>query len=303
MNGQQENPEARRRATIVPSERDTRSSARLIEQLIFQWRRDAGLVGAGAGAGSLLASSGEAAEFGLMNAEKAQELYAESIGHDDADARAFAGLRRLARDENDADGVLDAYRKEAKLATSPTQAVTAGVGLAQVMIRLGRRADLAERVLRDLEPLIAHVGHEIIAVYRATLEDVLVVAGRPSQALQLRVQRWGELRGLGDGADDWAVDAALAIVAASEAIGSRDDAILEWYEVIFELSRSAEALRPLLRAQLGVRRSLRLREPCVTAVPERSCHPQHRGSSTHTLCLSANDLVDGHSLVSPPCWL
>ncbi|MFT6396643.1 MAG: tetratricopeptide (TPR) repeat protein [Bradymonadia bacterium] len=205
-------------------------------------------MGAGAGAGTLVASAGEAAEFGLINTEKAQELYTESTAHDDADARAFAGLRRLARDENDADGVLDAYRKEAKVATSPTQAVTAGVGLAQVMIRLGRRADLAERVLRDLEPLIAHVDHEIIAVYRATLEDVLVVAGRPSQALQLRVQRWGELRGLGEGADEWAVDAALAIVAASEAIGSRDEAILEWYEVIFELSRSAEALRPLLRA-------------------------------------------------------
>ena len=248
MKEQQANPEARRRATIVPSERDTRSSGRLIEDLISQWQRDAGLLSGGSGGGQLLSLAGEAAEFGLLDANRAGELYGQSVEHDDADPRGFAGLRRLARDEDDADGVLDAYRKEAKLATTPTQAVIAGVGLAQVMIRLGRRADLAERVLRDLEPLLVHVDHEIVAIYRATMEDVLVVANRPSQALQLRVQRWGELRGVGDGAEDWAVNAALGIVAASEAIGSREDAILEWYEVIFELSRSSEALRPLLRA-------------------------------------------------------
>ena len=240
--------ESSRRATIVPSERDTRSAGRLVEDLIAQWQRDAELLGAGAGAGTLLANAAEAAEFGLLDTEQARAFYTAANAHDDADPRGFAGIRRLGRDDDDADAVLGAYRNEARLATTPTQAVAAGVGLSQVMIRLGRRADLAERVLRDLEPLLTHVDQEMVAVYRATLEDVLFVANRPSQALQLRVQRWGELRGLGDGADQWAVDAALAIVAASEAIGSRDDAILEWYEVIFELSRSVEALRPLLRA-------------------------------------------------------
>ncbi len=249
MSGEQRKPDGSRRATIKPSERDTRMSGQLLDQLVQTWTRDASLVGDAAGGGVILADAGEAAEFGLMDDERAARLYRHAAEHMDADPRAFAGLRRSARTNVDPEALIAAYQREAKLATRPEQALLAGMGLAQAMVREGRRGDLAERVLRDMEPLLSHVPPEVVGAYRATCEDVLMVAGKPSAAIQARIQRWSDLRQLGDEvADNYAETGALAIAVASEVVGADADSIREWYEVAFELSRSAASLRPLLRA-------------------------------------------------------
>lgn len=249
MNGEERNRESQRRATIKPSERDTRMSGQLLEQLVQCWTRDASLVAERPGGGEVLAIAAEAAEFGLMDDERAGRLYEHAANHLDADPRAFAGLRRAARRTVDTDALIAAYRREAKNAAEPNQALLAGMGLAQAMIRHGRRADLAERVLREMEPLIANAAPDVVGAYRATLEDVMLAGGKPSAALQLRVQRWGELRTLGESvADAWSEPGALSIAVASEVVGADREAIREWYGVAFELARSVDALRPLLRA-------------------------------------------------------
>lgn len=250
MSSERRNPDGNeRRATMQATERDTRMSGQLIEQLVQAWTRDASLVDHADGGGTVLALAAEASEFGLLDGERAQRLYGHSAEHDDADPRAFAGVRRLARLDGDVEALIAGYRNEARKAGTPDQALAAGVGLAQALLREGQSAAEAERLLRDLEPLVAQASPDVAAAWRSVLEDVLFAAGRPASALQLRVQRWSDLGALGEElADRYAASSALAIAAASEAVGAAESGIREWYEVVFELERSSTAARPLVRA-------------------------------------------------------
>lgn len=238
-------------ATPAAGARDTRRSRQLVESLVAAWASDARLIGDGAGAGALLAEAGEAVEFGIGDVERAAGHYRGAVAHEDADPRAFAGLRRLHRAAAELDvqqlGAL--YEQELTSATHPLQAVLSAVGFAQCALREGRSASEVAAVLAEVQPLLAQVPHDVAAVFRAVLEDVFFTADRPAEALEQRVARWGELRLLGElAAEQSASLGALAIAVACEVVGSDEAAVLDWYEVAFELRPTWDAARPLLRA-------------------------------------------------------
>lgn len=240
--------DASRRATLVAGERDTRSSGQLVELLVQHLVRDAALVGRTAGAGHLLADAAEALEFGLHDVARAEPLYAGAAAHDDADPRAFAGLRRLARDAGDRDALVAAYREEARQATEPDVALIAGTGLAQLLLRTGTPAAEVISTLSELEALLSRCSPDVVAYYRAAHEDALLANGQGAAAVQLRAQRWSELRLAAADVDPSIVEAAaVAVAVAADAVGAPDHVVAEWNEVVFEQRRSVAALRPLLR--------------------------------------------------------
>ncbi len=238
-----------RKATLGPNEADTRLSRQLLESLMQAWIRDAHLLGDAEQAGTLIAGAGEVAEIGLDDMDRARQLYERASGHPDADPRAFAGLRRIARAGGDPAGVAETYRAEIAAAQGAPQAMFAAVGLAHVLLRQGSPPAEVVALLREHEDLLQQVPAETAAVFRATLEDALFASGDDAGALAARAQRWNELRLLGDDTSErWGDVGALSVAVASEVVGSSLGAILDWYEVAFEASRSIDALRPLLRS-------------------------------------------------------
>ena len=241
-----------------PDERDpnlggqsTRRSRQLVESLVAAWSADARLLGNAQGAGELLAEAGEAVEFGIGDRARALELYRSGCAHPDADPRAFAGVRRSLRAAAslDHDALLGSYEAELAGSRAPLQAVLAGVGYAQCALRAGRAPGEIAQLMRELQPLIGQVPHDVSALFRSALEDVLLANAEHGAALQSRATRWGELRLLGEEVAESQGDlGAMAIAVASEVVGSELSAVLDWYEVAFELRPSAVAAQPLLRA-------------------------------------------------------
>lgn len=240
-----------RRGAANPNERDDRVGRQLIESLVAAWRKDAELLGASPGAGRLLASAGEAVEFAIGDPDRSAELFAAAARHDDADPRAFAGVRRQLRngDERAIGELASLYQRELAGARTSVQALLAAVGYAQCALREGESADTIVGVLHEASPLLSQAPVDVAAVFRATLEDALLAAGREREALDTRIKRWGEMRQLGDDVADVFADlGALAIAVASDAIGAGDAAVLRWYEAAFEARPSVDAALPILRS-------------------------------------------------------
>lgn len=232
-------------------ERDERRGRQLVESLVAAWRRDAALLGNAPGAGRLLAECAEAVEFAIADVDRAAELYRLAVRHDDADARAFAGVRRHLRNGAaiDLDVLAELYQRELAGARTTVQALLAAVGYAQCALRSGTPASDVVDVLHEASPLAGQVPADVAALFRATVEDALLMADRASEALNVRVSRWSELRLLGDDVADVFTDlGALAIAVASEAVGADDAAVVEWYEAAFEARPSVDAALPILRS-------------------------------------------------------
>ncbi|MFT6629629.1 MAG: tetratricopeptide (TPR) repeat protein, partial [Flavobacteriales bacterium] len=230
---------------------DPRRTRQLIESLVSAWQSDAELLGDEEGGSDLLASAGEAVEFAIGDEGRARALYTAAAAHPGADSRAFAGLRRFARqgDKLDPTELASWYQQELAAAATPSQALTAAIGFAQCSLRSGVSATSIAATLREAAPLLSRAPHDLAAAFRATLEDVLFAADEPADALRLKVSRWGDMRVLGeDVAEAHSAVGALAIAVASEVVGSDEAAILDWYEVAFELRPTLEAGRPLMRA-------------------------------------------------------
>src|SRR5690606_8885120 len=118
------------------------------------------------------------------------------------------------------------------------QAVFAAIQLAWGRVRAGGRPEEAERALRDVESLLASAPAELLSLWRATLEDVYFMMGKPSAALQTRVLRWRDDEGGDEVGGGERARSALAIAGASEAVNAERSGILDWYRVAFEHGRS-----------------------------------------------------------------
>jgi len=240
---------AERVATVVPTESDTRLSRQFLESLIQIWIRDARLIEGVPGMGTLLSHAAEAAEFGVEDTERSGLLYRRSAQSVDVDPRAFAGLRREARALSNPDAVTAWYADEFSRATTPAQRMVAGIGLSLQWMRTQGDQTRALEVLRELEGDLPRLPAELIALYRSVFEDAHLMAGAWEEALALRIQRWSELRLLGESVAAEAADAAaLAIAALAECSGAEPSVVTDWYEVAFEHRSSAAAGRPLIRS-------------------------------------------------------
>jgi len=282
-----------RRASVIASASDTRRSRAFLEAFMQSQVRDAWMLGATPGAGVLLARAGEAAEFGADDAERARAWFRDASEHGDADARAFAGLRRIARAAGHRDHVAAAWEDEMQAAPEVGRRLLAGVGLARVLLAGGAPLRETLELLAELAELVPRCPAEITALYRATLEDALVASGRGDEALRVRVQRWNELALLGTEAREAAAStAALRTAVAAERYGAGRVRPDDWYMAAFELEPTPHALRPLVRSALD-RGDAASAEALTSAFVAEHADPTVRGVWQYALArLRAHRLDD-----------
>ena len=235
-----------RRAVVIASEQDARMPRQFLDAVLAAWSRDAVMMEGTVGVGTLQAAGGEVAEFGCSDPDRGELLFQRSAAHSDADPRAFAGLRRAARRARDLKRLAEVYRLEIGAERSPVQVVMATVGAVQLGLREEARTDKLILMLRDVAPQLGEVTEDVRAVYRATLEDVLVRAGRKQEALAERVERWAQFEVAADA--DWRARGALALAVLADLMGAPAADVLDWYREAFDRAPSPDAGRPLLRA-------------------------------------------------------
>ena len=263
-------PNRPRRAMMVPSENDTRLPRQFLETLMQGWVRDAFLLENGTGAGKLRAMAGEAAEFGIEDHGRAFVFYEQSAKHKDADPRAFAGLRRAARHNNDLPALFDAYVKEHTVGITPSQRALAGVGAAQLLVREGIHLEQALDILDAIEAELSELPNELIPIVYAAREDVLTFLGEKSQAISTRIRRWGELERLTDEASEaLAADGAIGVAIACEILGGSPKKILTWYNVAFEAKQAVVSARTLLRTHFACQ-NWSAAEPIIAEVTSKA---------------------------------
>lgn len=235
-----------RRAVVIASEQDARMPRQFLDAVLAAWSRDAQMMEGTVGVGALQASAAEVAEFGCGDADRGELLFQRSAAHTDADPRAFAGLRRAARRARDLKRLAEVYRLEIAAERSAAQVVLATVGAVQLGLREEARTDKLIMMLRDVAPQLEEVTEDLRAVYRATLEDVLVRAGRKQEALAERVERWAQFEEASEA--DWRADGALALAVLADLMGAPEADVLDWFREAFDRAPSLESGRPLLRA-------------------------------------------------------
>jgi hypothetical protein len=235
-----------RRAVVIASEQDARMPRQFLDAVLAAWSRDAQMMEGTVGVGALQASAAEVAEFGCGDADRGELLFQRSAAHTDADPRAFAGLRRAARRARDLKRLAEVYRLEIAAERSAAQVVLATVGAVQLGLREEARTDKLIMMLRDVAPQLEEVTEDLRAVYRATLEDVLVRAGRKQEALAERVERWAQFEEASEA--DWRADGALALAVLADLMDSPEADVLDWFREAFDRAPSLESGRPLLRA-------------------------------------------------------
>lgn len=266
-----------RRAEMVVPPNDTRSPRVFVEQLMQARVRDAWLLGPSAEASAFLAGAAEASEFALADEERALVLFGQSAEHPEPDPRAFAGLRRSARLEGDADALLARYEEELERASDPAQRVWAGVGAARTALRMGAEADEVLGLLDALREEAASLPTELLALLDLTREAALAAGGRVEDAHRSRSRRWGVLADvLGEEGESYAAPGALAIAVAAEAAGLEPDVALDWYGVSLEADASPDAVWPLLRESLD-RGDAAAAEALLADAVSRVAAPAERG--------------------------
>lgn len=239
--------EPTRRADVLPGENDTRIPRQLVEELIQAWSRDARMLGVRPGAGILLAHAAEAAEFGAHDLRRAAELYTRSAEHPDRDPRAFAGLRRIARQAHDIASIQAAYAAELAQVETPHLRVIAAIGLATGRMRDEVAAEQVLAPLREVRDMVARVPADLAALWRSCLEDALVYAGRAADALKARTQRWNDVRAAALLDDEELAAEAVDVAIAADALLDAHDVAARWYEAAFEISPSLASVGALVR--------------------------------------------------------
>ncbi len=271
-----------RSAAVSPLASDTRVPRQLVEELVHAWNRDARMLGDRPSAGVLLAHAGEAAEFGAHDPRRARDLYERSAAHPDCDARAFAGIRRIARDAGDAGEAARAWGAEVAAAGERAdQAVIASVAYALARVRRGDAPEDALASLRSTRALVARAAPEVALLWRGVVADVMVMAGRVADALKLRQQRWNESR-----ADDGVEPTALAhdaLVVAMLAARAADDALAaRWEQVALEQGGGPAAVDRLVRRAHDAGDLATVEALLADATPDED-DPDRRGDLLYTL--------------------
>lgn len=194
---------------MTPATNDSTSNARrsppnasaLLEGLVSMWARDAALLGELEQGGRILTHAAEALEFGLRDVERAGSAFDVARRHGDRDTRAFAGLRRACRRGNDSDRLVKLYEEE-RHSHHAEPAVWAALGLCQQLLRQGGEVARVTRLLKSMETQLAEAGPEAVALHRSVVEDVLVMSGRPADALLVRRARGKSLHELGEDVEE-----------------------------------------------------------------------------------------------------
>ena len=220
----------------------------LLELLVQTWARDAAMLQGHAEAGVLLAHAAEAVEFGLTDTDRAGALYSLGAAHGEADARAFAGRRRMLRRAEQQAEVGRVYEDELNAARVVPQRLLAGLGLAQWLLRSFPDGSRSLALLEELRGLVQTAGPELESLWLAVREDALIAADRLAEALTDRSRRYDLLASLGAGVLDVA-GAALSLQTAvlAERASSDPGVALAWYQRALEFEASEEAALPLLR--------------------------------------------------------
>lgn len=238
-------PQARSRGESPTT--DGQTPRHFLEPLARIFERDAHLTSDTEGSGTLLATSAEIVEFGLVDMTRALDLHRRASQHMDADPRAFAGIRRHARGNHDIETLRASYVEQFERARCVEDKMLAACGLTMLRMRRGEDSHSVLEFLETNSSLTEACSRETRALYGSLLEDALLRNGRASDAVAERVRRFTEFNeGARQPAADVA-DGALAVASLHESLGVAPDASLTWYETAFDAQPSAEALRPLLR--------------------------------------------------------
>lgn len=239
-----------RRAELAPGESDRRVPRQLTEEIIQTWVRDARMLGDRPHAGVLLAHAGEAAEFAAQDRRRAAEFFARAAEHPDRDPRAFAGRRRLARQANDRQALMQAWEDELEHGADAGVQLLAALGLAQALMRESAPADRVLAVLRGAKDLVGRAPTDAAALWRAVLDDAFLYAGRPSDGLKVRTQRWNDARSHAEPDPAELAAEAVAVAVAAEQLGADAAVSRRWYETALEHAPGEVAVRALVRRAL-----------------------------------------------------
>lgn len=261
---------------------DAHTPKRFLEPLARVFERDAHLTHDADGAGELLATAAEIAEFGLADKARAQQLFARSAEHPDADVRAFAGLRRQARAAHDIEAIRASYLQQFERARCVEEKVLAACGLSMLRMRRGEDSHSVLEFLHSHESLIDACSVETRSLYQSILEDALLRNGRVDDALAQRAARREEYRQARSTKPAADADSALAVASLYEALGGSDDDALAWHEISFDAVPSETALRPLLR-RVFREEAWEVAESLLTDIIERSDDDDLRTSCRYQL--------------------
>jgi tetratricopeptide (TPR) repeat protein len=222
------------------------NASALLEGLVAMWGRDAALLGQLSQGGRILTHAAEALEFGLRESERAAGAFEVARRHPDRDTRAFAGLRRAARRASDSARLASLYEEE-RHSPHVQPSVWAALGLCQQLLREGGEVARVSRLLKSLEPQLNAAGPEAVALHRSIVEDVLVMASRPADALLVRRARVAAMDELGEDVAEVCGPGLLMQTAALAELITPDESDAG-FAALHDVAPDEDSTRMLLRS-------------------------------------------------------
>lgn len=226
---------------------DRQAPREFLEPLFRLAQRDAQLAAGSPLASQLLANAAEIAEFGLRDRERALAAASAAAAAPSPDGRAFATLRRAARDGRGDVSLSQIYEMQAESDIAPDEQVLALLGRSLVGLRAGEQGAELLRRLASVNPLLERTSNEVVALWRSVTEDAFVAAGFEEKAARMRAARWNALNETGNAEPAALSHLALAVAALAARADLASEEVLSWFDVAFRALPSMETLRPLLR--------------------------------------------------------
>lgn len=240
-------PGSFRRPTLSALPTDRSRTTEWARSLRDEWVEESNIEGLESVASRLLADAAELSEMALGDRNTARNLYASALSQEPVDGRAWAGQRRLAREEGEATLVLQAWDDQCSRSADTLGRLLAATALSRELLRAGESpADVVE-MLHACAARLEVVPDAAQILFSAALEDGLVAEGQLDEALKERLGRWRLRTSQPDVTEEEAARSALTLAVLLEVAERPEEEVLEWHEVAAAASPTIASLLPLLR--------------------------------------------------------